>query len=294
MQPQDTLPRIFDRDASIVILGARGTGKSTLGVFASTALQRRLVETDHSFQDVTGQSSAAYRKLHGAPQYHKSYLDVLRTVLERHEKGCIIVCSAGSLDHDCQVLMQQFARDHPVIHVLRCAESVQQYLGIAESEKVSKLLAISDAIFRGCSNYEFFNYAERSAIRGDVPSQFNQTSRTPYLALKNAERNFLKFLARATQARDIPSLEDAFPLSQVNTENRTFTYAVCVPLAAANDPSVDIEAIEDGADAVELVVDPHITGKQRRHYHQISSELTSQGTTPTTARQTINRIMRIK
>lgn len=190
--------------------------------------------------------------------------------------------------------MQQFARDHPVIHVLRCAESVQQYLGITETDKVSKLLAISDAIFRGCSNYEYFNFAEQSAIRRDAPSQFNPQSRTPYLALKNAERNFLKFLARATQARDIPSLEDAFPLSQVNTEDRTFTYAVCVPLAAATDPSVDIEAIEDGADAVELVVEPRIEGWFKDIVH-LRSELTcSQGTTLTVGRRITKWIIRIK
>lgn len=152
--------------------------------------------------------------------------------------------------------MQQFARDHPVIHVLRCMESVQQYLGIADADKVNKLLEISDNIFQGCSNYEYFNYAEQSAIRKDYRGQITSNSRTPYLALKNAEKNFNKFLARATSAKDIPSLEDAFPLSQVNTEDRTFTYAVSVPLEAATNPSVDIEAVEDGADAVELVVDP--------------------------------------
>ena len=255
VQPQDTVPRIFDRDATIVLLGARGTGKSTLGVFASTALQRRLIETDHSFQEITGQSPLAYRKQNGTAEYHKRYLEVLKTLFDKHANSCIIVCGASSLDHNCQLLIQQFAYDHPVIHVLRCAENVQQYLGISEPEKVSKLLAISDAIFRGCSNYEYFNYAEQSAIPKDAVSQSKTNSRTPYLALKNAERHFLKFLARATQARDIPPLEDAFPLSQVNTEDRTFTYAVCIPLSAATNPLVDIEAIEEGADAVELVVE---------------------------------------
>ena len=243
-----------------MLLGARGTGKSTLGVFASTALQRRLIETDHSFQDITGQSPAAYRKLNGTAEYHKRYLGVLKTLFDRHANGCIIVCGAGSLDHNCQLLIQQFSYDHPVIHVLRCAESVQQYLGISEPEKALKLLAISDAIFRGCSNYEYFNYAEQSAIPKDSTSQSKSNSRTPYLALKNAERHFLKFLARATQARDIPPLEDAFPLSQVNTEDRIFTYAVCIPLSAATDSSVDIEAVEEGADAVELVVEVDSVG----------------------------------
>jgi len=150
--------------------------------------------------------------------------------------------------------MQQFAQEHPVIHVLRDTTSVQEYLGIREDDKVSKLLDISDAIFRVCSNFEYFNYPERSAIAKDARSQSPPQFRTPYLALKNAERHFLKFLAHATRAKDIPSLEDAFPLSQVNTEDRTFTYAVSMPLSAAMDPSLDIEAVEEGADVIELIV----------------------------------------
>src|SRR5262249_22125957 len=97
----------------------------------------------------------------------------------------------------------------------------------------------------------------------DARSQSPQQFRTPYLALKNAERHFLKFLAHATRAKDIPSLEDAFPLSQVNTEDRTFTYAVSIPLSAAMDQSLDIEAVEEGADAIELIVEKASQGESR-------------------------------
>lgn len=159
--------------------------------------------------------------------------------------------------------MQQFAQEHPVIHVLRDTTSVQEYLGIKEDGKVSKLLDISDAIFRVCSNFDYFNYPERSAIGKDARSQSPSQLWTPYLALKNAERHFLKFLARATRAKDIPSLEDAFPLSQVNAEDRTFTYAVSIPLPAVMDPSLDIEAVEEGADAIELVVEMASKGESR-------------------------------
>jgi hypothetical protein len=172
--------------------------------------------------------------------------------------------------------MQQFAQEHPVIHVLRDATSVQEYLGISEDGKVSKLLDISDAIFRVCSNFEYFNYPERSAISKGARSQSPPQLRTPYLALKNAEQHFLKFLTRATRAKDIPSLEDAFPLSQVNAEDRMFTYAVCIPLSTVMDPSLDIEAVEEGADAIELVVERASQGEPRKS-HIIHQLITLQG-----------------
>jgi shikimate kinase len=238
-----------------VLVGTRGVGKSTLGVFASTALRRRLIDTDYTFQELTGHSNAAYRRLHGTAHHLKRSYEVLKTVLQTYDKNCVIIFSSGSLDRDSHALLREYAEAHPVIHVVRDTRSIQEYLKIG-ADKVSNLLEISGTLFRSCSNFEFFNYPERSAAStvaiGDAQLGSGRRSPAPYLALKKAERHFLKFLSLATKTTNFPSLEDAYPLTQVPTERRKYTYAVSVALDAICDPSADVEIFEYGADAFEL------------------------------------------
>ena len=54
--------RVFEPNASIVLIGIRGTGKSTLAVMASGACRRRVVDVEALFHEATGFSTAKYRK----------------------------------------------------------------------------------------------------------------------------------------------------------------------------------------------------------------------------------------
>ncbi|OCL08935.1 hypothetical protein AOQ84DRAFT_388505 [Glonium stellatum] len=262
-QPTAGLPRCFDPGTSVVLIGIRGTGLSTLAVIASAAYQRRVVDTDHSFQEITGHSSAAYRKLFGALEHNCRQEDVLRSVLATHGRGCIIVCSAASMERSGQVLLREFARTHPVVHVVRDPKSIHEYLKIWEEGKIRELLAISGSIFRECSNYEFYNLSEThegfhtqspDTIESSQDRSLTQRSQQPFLTLKRAERHFLKFITLITAKGETP-LEPTHPLSHVSTELRKFTYAICVPLSILTVEMVDIEGLEVGADAFEVVVD---------------------------------------
>jgi shikimate kinase len=261
--------RSFKPEASLVLVGARGTGKSTLGVITSTAFQRRLIDTEFSFKEITGHSTTAYRKEHGAVSYQQRSLEVLKTVLYSNQSNCVIVCGLVSLSKEGQGLLSEYGRTHPVIHILREVENVQSYLRIAEKEKVSSLMDAAEKMFRVCSNLEFFNLSDRSSIstpdtRASSHLLSDERSSTPYLALKRAERHFLKFLALTTSIANIPALEDAYPLSRVYAESRSFTYAVTVPLSQLTSSEMDIEKLEEGADAFELRIDGTVSGNYKR------------------------------
>jgi shikimate kinase len=248
--------RSFDPEASIVLVGASGTGKTTLGVIASTALQRRLIDADFSFKEITGQTTTTYRKEHGALKYQQRSMEVLTTVLYNNAKNCVVVCGLVSLSKDGQSVLSEYGRTHPVIHILRDAENVQAHLKI-DKERVSSLLDAAEKMFRACSNLEFFNLSDSgigSSANADIPAQLDsdQRSLTPYLTLKRAERHFLKFLSLATRIANLPALEDAYPLSRVRTDARSFTYALSVPLTQLASLPLDIERLEEGVDAFEL------------------------------------------
>jgi shikimate kinase len=257
--------RSFNPEVSIVLVGARGTGKSTLGVITSKAFQRRLIDTDFSFKEITGLSTTAYRKEHGAVNYQQRSIEVLKTVLYSNQTNCVIVCGLVSLSKEGQTLLSEYGRTHPVIHILRDVDSVQSYLRIAEKEKVSSLMDAAEKMFRVCSNLEFFNLSDRSSVLtpgtgASANLLSDERSMSPYLALKRAERHFLKFLALATSIANIPALEDAYPLSRVSADARSFTYAVSVPLSQLASSVLDIEKLEEGADAFELRIDGNVSG----------------------------------
>src|SRR6266536_923690 len=56
--PAPRSPRNFDPDSTLVIIGQRGSGKSSLAVIAAAALRRRFVDVDQYFEKATGMSRA--------------------------------------------------------------------------------------------------------------------------------------------------------------------------------------------------------------------------------------------
>jgi 3-dehydroquinate dehydratase type I len=250
-------PKVFKPDASLVLVGARGTGKSSLGVIAATTFQRRLIDTDFTFQQVTGLSTTAFRRMNGSVQYQQKALEVLDDILVNHSTRCVIVCGLLSLSNEAQRSLAQYTSSHPVVHVIRDPESIQHYLRI-DGLNVLEMVHTAEQLYRACSNLEFYNTSDGAdtANLGTASPGFPDPSRrlTPHLTLKKAERCFLKFLALGTNIQDSPALERVFPLSQVTLESRTFTYAMRLSARQIRISKIDAEKFEEGADAFELQI----------------------------------------
>ena len=119
--------RAFEPNASIVLVGTRGCGKTSLGYIAARALGRRLVEADDEFERKTGLSRAQFLKNNGqnAEEYRLQELKVMETMLA-NERDDVIVCGLGSIESHGQMLLKRFANTHPVIYILRETEYVQE------------------------------------------------------------------------------------------------------------------------------------------------------------------------
>lgn len=245
----------FSSDASMLLAGVRGAGKSTLAIMASQAMNRKVIDLETVFQRATGFSSAGYKSKHGSPECYKQQAKVLQSTLDRHHTGCILVCSW--MESRVQSLLREFAATNPVIHVVRDADAIQQHLRINDAAKIRNLLNVSSAIFRTCTNFEFFNGSEKRAKSPENSSarlSLLQRTPTPYLTLKYVERHLLKFLSLIYPSGTIPFIESAFPLARIPTEERRFTYAMSVPLSDVLNESVDIEEHVTGADVIQIVV----------------------------------------
>ena len=244
----------FEQNASLVLVGIRGAGKSTLAIIASAAMKRKVIDAETAFQRSTGLSSVSYKNTNGSAECHRQQAKVLDAILCRNPINAIIVCSW--MEKKTQALLRNFAITNPVIHILRDGPSIQEHLRIPDIDKVNSLLSVSAAIFRACTNLEFFNVSESpTEPLSPASSTANRRTSTPYLTLKRAERHFLKFLSLIYPGGAIPFVESAFPLASVPTEERMFTYALSVSLRTILNEEVDIEDMETGADAIEVVID---------------------------------------
>ncbi|KAF7126229.1 hypothetical protein CNMCM5793_002724 [Aspergillus hiratsukae] len=259
--------RIFSPNASIVLIGIRGTGKSSLAVILAATSGKRMIDADQYFQQVTGRSRAAFKKEYDLTEYRQQEARVMESMLAEHKEGCVIACGPGSMERSGQQLLREYAKTHPVIHIIRDPESIQSYLKAWGTDKVRRFLELSGPVYRACSNLEFFNVSEKGFTdsagkdnhnHSPLELELDQRSQasTPFLTLKRLQRDFLKFVAFATGDLTILSGQQAsFPLSMQPVECRMFTYAVTVPISSLFERELDIEDLESTADAFELKVD---------------------------------------
>lgn len=217
---------------------------------------------ERAFLEKTGHGTSAYRKLHGVAQYYKRHQEVMAHVLETHTKHVVIICSFADLENDGKGLLQSYAQTHPVIHVLRDTRGIQSYLKV-QAEKVDQLLFASGPLLRSCTNFDFFNLSDTTeetvqSHNDEIAGSLAAAQRSPFpsLTLKRAERDFLKFLRQILgDHRRGPSHRSAYPLSNILVERRNGTYCAVVSVRDIVDHSVDLDELQVGADAVELVVD---------------------------------------
>ncbi|PGG98639.1 hypothetical protein AJ79_08794 [Helicocarpus griseus UAMH5409] len=260
-------PRKFEPNSSIVLIGIRGTGKSSLAVILSAAIGRRLVHADDYFEQATGLCRGAYKKEYGVAKYRQREAWVMESMLVEHKEGCVLDCGPGSMEQNGQRLLRDYAATHPVIHILRDPTGIQEYIKAWDTEKVRRLLTLSGPLYRECSNLEFFNVSVAGPPSGEdshaqhesrLHSNSDEPFRTPtpFLTLKRVEHDFLRFITQAVgDSVRLTRPLDSFPLSKRSIESRLYTYAVSVPLSDMLARDLDIEELESTADAFELQID---------------------------------------
>lgn len=151
--PRDTVVnRQFAPDASIVLIGFRGSGKSTLALMTSNYLGRRIVEADDYWYAATGCTRADYRKSHTTAEYRHKDMSVCDAMLRNNAKGFVIVCGPGSVEGTGQLLLQEYAKTHPIIRVHRDAHSICNYLHSKNDNEIQRLLDLCRPRYNGTSD----------------------------------------------------------------------------------------------------------------------------------------------
>ena len=266
--PSVDTTRVFAPNASIVLVGTRGCGKTSLGYIAARARGWRLVEADDEFERRTGLSRAQFLKTNGkdGQAYRMQERQVMESMLASYERDAVIICGIGSIESHCQMLLRNYARTHPVIHIVRETEYVCEWLQIPKETSLVQQLEQSDQKHRVCSNFEFYNLFDESAnsVSGIVGGRFSRDPMSgqrspPYVGiLQRTQKDFIRFVNFIMGSPDpsLQALSSKIKVAAASPLDRVYTYALSVGFSQIDCIESDIPRLEHGADAVELEVDP--------------------------------------
>ncbi|PYI22397.1 pentafunctional AROM polypeptide [Aspergillus violaceofuscus CBS 115571] len=239
-QPGSVTTRRYSPDATLILVGFVGAGKKTLGIIASVALRRRLIDFDTVFRQETQISPQEYIAQHGSTLYRELELQLTQRLLEQHRVGCVIVGLGWLATRQQQELLSTFAQEHPVVYVRRDRSDLQRTININQ-EKFHRLFAIGNAFFEACSNFDFYNLTQNTSGGDGRPEAV-------HMRLRKAGRVFIAFLDRI-YGRATCSVYSANPLIE------RYTHALQVPVSWLEEPNLDYAQLDCGADALTILID---------------------------------------
>ncbi|KAF5000941.1 hypothetical protein FGRMN_1398 [Fusarium graminum] len=244
----------FARDASIALIGMRGSGLSTLAVLASSALGFRVLDADQYFFKVTGLSRATYKSTHGISQYRQEELKLMKSMLFDNPNGVVIVCGPGAVEGKGKELLAEFATDHLIIYILRDPEEIQRHLRVFDVETIKNITRRAAPAYRKLSSFEFYNTTDMVLQKPGFGSSRGDISPCA-LALKNVEEDFIHLIHGITGREDCYEKYKAqHSLSLTPLASRNFTYALSVPLSTLINLIPKLAGVDIEADAIELTI----------------------------------------
>lgn len=258
------LQRRFPSAASIVLIGPRGAGKSSLAVIAGAMLKYKVIDDDQFFVKFTGLSKQNYRKKYGREAYRSRELECMHAMLSQHREKAVITCGQGAITAKGTALLRNYGHSHPVIYITRESDILREYLGAGSLDDTESFLLRVHSAWRRASNFEFFNICERSGeartsstetrLQGILPNRtFRQRSMQ---TLQNTKRLLARFLlillGNVSSKLSETSFQTLFPPSP---EERPFSQLLRLPLHVLVNRSVNIADIDPCVDAVELFID---------------------------------------
>jgi shikimate 5-dehydrogenase/shikimate kinase len=244
-----------ERDASLVLVGTKGSGLSSFAVIAATALRFRLIDTESWLVEHYRMKRSEYIKQRGLDAYRKVSSKALGDILQQHGTRCVLVCGPEALEPHCQAMIRTFALTHPVVMINRDLTVIRDYLGLPDTSEVLQILGQGRQLCRRISSHEFYNLPEIEAV-SPLSAELCQNLRgrteihNPPQLLQNVKQDFLHFLnlLAGTPARPGSLLGPSSP------SNREFS---TVSMLRLEDVAVDNFSVVDlnrGTDAVELAV----------------------------------------
>ncbi|KAJ2663070.1 3-dehydroquinate dehydratase (3-dehydroquinase) [Coemansia sp. RSA 1199] len=230
---------------SVVLIGMRGVGKTTLGRAAAMALDREFVDLDDFLEREVGQTIPEIINRDGWAAFREHEARVLRTALtQAHATGAVIACGGGVVEGAAnrEQLRAHAGRGAAVICLTPNMEHVAEYLSrdktrpaYAVTSDIHEVYARRLPLYAESCNYEYL--VDKALLSGDENSEGHG-------AWTLIERDFIRLVQFATGRE----------LNRVDLRGPSFFVSLTAPSVREYLPA-KLEALTAGAQAIELRVD---------------------------------------
>ncbi|PPQ86841.1 hypothetical protein CVT26_007796, partial [Gymnopilus dilepis] len=241
-------PQKHEPSPSVILIGMRGTGKTTVGNMAATALSWPCIDADAFFESKHATPVREFVLKHGWAAFRSAEVDVLKELIREKPKGHILSLGGGVVESpEAREVLKGYAREGgPVVHIVRPLEDVIAYLDAETSrpaydESVGDVFRRREPWFEECANYVFDNtFDAEGGVEGtEVPTRSAGTF-----------GEVQRFFGHVTGER--PNLAENLE-SNDKTGSRSYFLSLTYPDVRQAYPH--IEALTEGVDALELRVD---------------------------------------
>ncbi|CAG8560014.1 38662_t:CDS:2 [Gigaspora margarita] len=229
---------------SLVFIGMRGVGKSSLGKVAANLLNYQFVDFDIYFETTLSISIHDFVEKQGWSAFREKEFEIIKSLLQSHPSGYIISCGGGVVENpSSRDFLKAYIREKGiVIHVVRDIKEVENYLKNlnrdtarpAYGETFIDVWKRREGWYKECSNYEYVSLTAGNGTDDIDPSNW-------YREEKDFSR-FLKFIV-------------GHETNQVNYERKNKTFFVSLTYSDMSPALQHIPTITHGVDAIELRVD---------------------------------------
>lgn len=190
--------------ASVIIIGMRGSGKTHVGMIASTVLSRPFIDADAYFESKYNIGVREFVHVNGWPAFRAAETENLKELIQDMGSGYVISMGGGIVETpEAREILKTYAKTGPIVHVMRDIMKIIAYLGEetarpAYGEPVFEVYKRREPWFAECANYDFINnpeFAHGEATNAEVSRFFKHITGQPNVAQNVASGKRSYFLS---------------------------------------------------------------------------------------------------
>ncbi|KAI0635363.1 aromatic amino acid family biosynthesis-like protein [Trametes polyzona] len=234
--------------ASVVLIGMRGSGKTFIGELAARTLGWQFVDADAVFEDKHQIGVREFVQKNGWPAFRAAETEILRELLSQNGNGHVISLGGGIVETPAaRELLKEYTKKGPVVHIVREIDEVISYLGEetarpAYGEPIIDVFKRRAPWFAECCSYEFVNYTGVLTASGSPVD--NDSSTAP--SLLSIRDEVSRFFNHITGQR---------PNHAPNLAKGKRSYFLCLTYPDVTPALPHVQEMTAGVDAIELRVD---------------------------------------
>lgn len=187
---------------TLIIIGLRGVGKSSLALMALAALKYKYVDVEKCVLEYTGMPEARFLEKVTIEEYRELQFKLVLSALKENEGNNLIVVLPSTVI-DSHLLINYLAhKQYPYIINVETEESrILNYLNFNDSyDKGVRLIQLKFLKYRAIAKYNFFNlnsdllFIKENLISIGSNNTYSNNDSNSYLLLKPIEKEFIRFL----------------------------------------------------------------------------------------------------